>query len=74
MDVAVKAENRARFVQYVEIEHAVVAVTNRASALYSNQLVSHGDLMLEPLNPTDMAKDDFWKNFELRGGNPQDKI
>ena len=71
MDVHVKAENRARLVQYVKIEHAVVAATNRANALYSNQLVSHGDLMLEPLNPTDMAKDDFWKTFELREQSPK---
>ena len=65
MDVNVETDNRARFVKNVEIQNAVVPVANRAIALDSNKLIRHGDLMLEPLNPTDMAKDIFWMTFLL---------
>ena len=63
MDVNVETDNRARFVNNVKIQNAVVFVANKAIALYSHKLIRHGDLMLEPLNPTATAKDIFWMTF-----------
>ena len=56
MDVNVQTDSRARFVNNVKIQNAVVSVANRAIALYPNQLIRHVDLMLEQLNPTGYCK------------------